>query len=336
MKVAFTIATANFLPQAKTVGDSFLSHHPGDKFCIALLDKLDSSFDKTFFGSIEVIEVGEIGFPHFQEMADRYSIFELSNSLKPFCAEFLLDHYADLSVLIYLDSDVFIYHNMNELETLLNNCNIIISPHFFTPLPADGIKQNERHFLNSGLYNGGFFAISKNDEASRFLSWWKERMRTLCFVDVAKGLFVDQIWLNYVPLYFNGVHLIEHPGFNVAYWNLHEREITKKGEQYVVNDSAPLVFFHFSGYNIERAEVLSKYQHRYTLDNRKELAPLFENYRNILIKNRFTELSRLVCAYNKDKPNSNDKAKQKSKVYTFYKRIRKGLRILTNGTSTRA
>ena len=336
MKVAFTIATANFLSQAKTVGDSFLAHHPGDKFCIVLLDKLGSGFDKSFFGSIEVIEIEKIGIKYFQEMADRYSIFELSNSLKPFCAEFFLDHYANLSVLVYLDSDVFIYHNMNELETLLNKYNIIISPHFFTPLPADGIKQNERHFLNSGLYNGGFFAISKNHEASRFLSWWKERMRTLCFVDVAKGLFVDQIWLNYVPLYFKGVHLIENPGFNVAYWNLHEREISRKDDQYIVNDSAPLVFFHFSGYNIERAEILAKYQHRYTFDNRKELAPLFESYRNMLITNRYTELSQLTCAYNKDKQKLNGKAKQKSKVSTLYKRIRNSLRTLTTGIKTRA
>ncbi|HKH62242.1 MAG TPA: hypothetical protein VKA49_15475 [Flavitalea sp.] len=326
MKVAFTIATANFLAQAKTVGDSFLAHHPGDKFCIALLDKLHDKVDKSFFGPIEIIEIETIGIPFFEEMVNRYSIFELSNSLKPFCAEFLLDHFKNVGVLIYLDSDVFIYHNMNELDYLLSRYNIIISPHFFTPLPADGIKQNERHFLNSGLYNGGFFAISKNSEASRFLSWWKERMRTLCFVDVAKGLFVDQIWLNYVPLYFKGVHLIEHSGFNVAYWNLHERRISKKDRQYIVNDSHPLVFYHFSGYNVERTEVLARYQHRYTFDNRKELVPLFEDYRNTLLNNKYIELSRLVCLYNSNKGKA--KPVQTSRVSRIFKRIKRTLRFL--------
>ena len=325
MKVAFTIASANFLSQAKTAGDSFLAHHPGDKFCIALLDKHNEQYDRSFFGSIEVIEIETIGIPFFQEMVNRYSIFELSNSLKPFCAEFFLDHFESVSVVVYLDSDVFVYHHMNELDSLLSKYNIIISPHFFTPLPADGIKQNERHFLNSGLYNGGFFAISKNSEASRFLSWWKERMRTLCYVDVARGLFVDQIWLNYVPVYFKGVHLIENPGFNVAYWNLHERSISKKADRYLVNDSHPLVFYHFSGYNLEKTDTLAKYQHRYTFDNRKELAPLFNDYRDILLNNRYMHFSGLESVYSRNKEKSNRKSIQASRFSRIYKRIKRVL-----------
>ena len=34
MKVAFTIATANFLSQAKTVGDSLRAHQPGVNFTL--------------------------------------------------------------------------------------------------------------------------------------------------------------------------------------------------------------------------------------------------------------------------------------------------------------
>ena len=326
MKLAFTIATANFLSQAKTVGDSFLSHNPKDKFVIVLLDKLTEDLDRSFFSDIEMIEIDKVGIDGFQEMVNRYSIFELSNSLKPFCAEFLLNRAENLAALIYLDSDLFIYGSFDELESLLTKYNIVITPHFFTPLPADGIKQNERHFLNSGMYNGGFFAINKSSEALKFLKWWQERMRTLCLVDVAKGLFVDQIWLNYVPLYFKGVHLLENRGFNVAFWNLHERKISKKDHRYLVNDSDPLVFYHFSGYNIANKEILGRYQNRHTFENRPELIPLFDDYRNALLSNRYLEYSTLKCFYNSGKEKTREKTRKRSKITTVFKRIKKILR----------
>ena len=322
MKVAFTVATGNFLAQAKTVGDSFLQHHPLDKFVIVLLDKLNG-LDKSFFKGLEIIEAEKIGIPFFTEMVERYSVFELSNSLKPFCAEFLLNHFRDSDTVIYLDSDLYIYSKMDDLDSLLGNYEIIISPHFFTPLPADGIKQNERHFLNSGLYNGGFFAVTRSEEVLKFLKWWQERLRTLCLVDVSRGLFVDQIWLNYVPLYFKGVHLIKNMGFNVAYWNLHERKVSKKDGRYLINDSEPLVFFHFSGFNVERKEILAKYQHRYTFENRPELLPLFEEYRNTLLNNKYLELSRLSCHYNSGKTTEGPKPGKKSKITRLYKRIQR-------------
>ena len=300
MKVAFTVATANFLAQAKTVGESYLANNHGDKFFICLLDKLPN-IEKSFFGSIEVLLIEDIGISFLQEMVDRYTIFELSNSLKPFCAEHLLTKFDDSEGVIYLDSDLYVYSSFEEVSALLKQENILITPHFFTPLPADGIKQNERHFLNSGLYNGGFFAVNKSNEAMKFLKWWQERMRILCFVDTAKGLFVDQIWLNYVPLYFKGVKLVQNPGFNVAYWNLHERKITNKDGQFIVNDSYPLVFFHFSGYSVDRKEVLAKYQHRHTFENTPVLVPLFEAYRNRLLANNYYQLSTLECFYNKAK-----------------------------------
>ena len=55
--------------------------------------------------------------------------------------------------------------------------------------------------------------------------------------------------MNLAPVFFDGVHVLHHPGCNVAYWNLHERSLTVTGESYRVNEVAPLVFFHFSAYD---------------------------------------------------------------------------------------
>ena len=103
MKVAFSITTGNFLAQAKTVGDSFLEHHPTDKLVIVLVDKVEQ-IDKSFFPGLEINEVDALGIPRFTEMLNRYSLFELANSLRPFFAEFLPGHVPETNALLYLDS----------------------------------------------------------------------------------------------------------------------------------------------------------------------------------------------------------------------------------------
>ena len=65
--------------------------------------------------------------------------------------------------------------------------------------------------------------------------------------DSKRGMFAEQLWLNLVLLYFEKVHVIKHLGCNEAFWNLHERRLTKLAGKYYVNKTYPLIFFHFSG-----------------------------------------------------------------------------------------
>jgi hypothetical protein len=40
---------------------------------------------------------------------------------------------------------------------------------------------------------------------------------------VANGLFTDQKWLNFAPVFFDGVSIIRSSRHNVATWNLTTR-----------------------------------------------------------------------------------------------------------------
>ena len=51
---------------------------------------------------------------------------------------------------------------------------------------------------------------------------------------VEEGLFVDQKWIDLVPGFYPDVGIIHHPGYNVAYWNLHCRRV-EIGDQIRVN-----------------------------------------------------------------------------------------------------
>ena len=57
-----------------------------------------------------------------------------------------------------------------------------------------------------------------------FLDWWWQRTRREALVDVARMMFTDQRWVDFVPSFFDH-HILKDPGYNVAYWNLHGREV---------------------------------------------------------------------------------------------------------------
>ena len=70
-----------------------------------------------------------------------------------------------------------------------------------------------------------------------------------------RGLFTDQKWIDDVPSKFEGVFVINHPGYNVAYWNLMQREVKVIDGKITVN-SKPMYFFHFSGFIPENIDIV--------------------------------------------------------------------------------
>ena len=92
--------------------------------------------------------------------------------------------------------------------------------------------------------------------------------------------------------------LIEkHLGYNVAYWNLHERMLSSNDNHWVINNSTPLQFFHYSGYLIAKPDEVSKYQNRISFEKRTDITPLFDLYKNELLKNNELYWKHFRCDY---------------------------------------
>ena len=93
--------------------------------------------------------------------------------------------------------------------------------------------------------------------------------------------FVDQRWIDFVPGLFPH-YILRDPACNVAYWNLHSRDLTWTSDHYEVNGK-PLRFFHYSGYELDKPHLLSKYQGdspRVLLSDRPGLARIGHQYRD--------------------------------------------------------
>lgn len=311
MILVFTICSNNYLAQAITLGQSLLKHNPTYEFKIGLVDRKSDAVNYINV-PYEVIDVETIGISAFDDMFKRYSITELNTAVKPFFFDYFFRRKEQIYAAIYLDPDILVYSPFQELEEELENSNIVITPHFTTPIDDDK-EQAENDFLNAGLYNLGFIAVKRSNEADRFIQWWSKRLETKAFNCFSKGMFTDQLWINFVPLYFKSVSIFRHPGYNLAYWNLHERAIDND-EVVMMGNKFKLVFIHFSGFNPLKNDVLSKYQNRFDLNKRKDLSKYFLEYASLLIKNDYNQLISLMSYY------SEEKKKLDALKYQEYKR----------------
>src|ERR1043166_2364386 len=93
----------------------------------------------------------------------------------------------------------------------------------------------------------------------------------------------DQRWLDLVPGFGLNSRVSRHPGLNAGYWNLYERHFEQVNGQHFVNGQ-PLNFFHFSGYSPDRPDAITKNWTRFTFENRPDVRPIFDEYREHLTR----------------------------------------------------
>jgi hypothetical protein len=297
MKIAFTLCSNNYLAHAKTLYDSFVRHNPDYTFFIGLVDEVSNSISlvdrETLIPVKEVLPVDLL-----EEMAARYNIIEFNTAVKPFYLQYFIEKFPALEYLIYLDPDIIVHGSFQEVEKELGEQNILITPHITQPYGVDSHLLSEMTFLSYGIFNLGFIGLRNFKETILFVKWWQERLRTLCVIDFGEGLFTDQKWINYAPVFFDKVKVSYHLGLNAAYWNLHERQIKKVGNAYWVNERFPLVFYHISGFDPLKPSQISKVQTRIDIAKRTDdVLQVYRQYASSLISNGCLLLAKYPYAY---------------------------------------
>ncbi len=292
---ACTIVSKNYLAYARTLSNSFKKQHPDTPFYVLLVDEMGDFKLDMAQETFELFEVRSIGIKNFQKISFRFNILELNTNVKPGFLKFLMEKKGHQKV-FYFDPDIMIMSSLQSMFDSLDAHQILLTPHANAPV-SDGKRPSEQDFLSSGAFNLGYVGVKNTPNGMAFLDWWADRCLTLGFQEIRAGLFVDQKWCNLAPCFFDEVGIIKHPGWNMAYWNLHERKLAKKGDDYQVNSQYPLMFFHFSGVAINDGDRISKHTDRYDLVSRPELKELFVQYRDLLVKNGMNEFKKLPYKY---------------------------------------
>ncbi len=259
----FTIVAKNYLPYARVLMRSVAEHHPDWRRFVFLADRIDGYFDRSG-EDFEIVLSSELPIPNPRWFHFKYTLVELSTALKPYAFEHLFDS-RGCDRTVYLDPDVRIYSPLRRITEALEAANIALTPHLTGPI-EDGKRPGELDILRAGAYNLGFLGARRSPETRAFLAWWQQRLYDHCVVDLPRGLFVDQKWIDLVPGMFEGVSIVRDAGYNVAYWNLAQRVISRSAGGYTVAGS-PLSFFHFSGYDPSQPEKLSRHQDRFRVED---------------------------------------------------------------------
>lgn len=245
----FTSAAVNYLPKVRILCRSIRRHHPEAVIHLALADLRPgwlSTHDEPFD---DVVDVAALDIPDWKRWAFGHEVVELATAIKPFALAKLLA-LPDCRMVLYFDPDVVLFSRVDDILALLAQSSVVLTPHQTQPeVSLEAVLDNEVASLKHGIFNLGFIGVSRSDEGLRFTRWWGERTYALCRADVPNGLFTDQKWVNFAPVFFDRVTIVKSPRHNVATWNLTTRTMTGGFASGFFIGDEPLGFYHFTGFD---------------------------------------------------------------------------------------
>ncbi|NCO74614.1 MAG: glycosyltransferase [Cyanobacteria bacterium] len=270
-----SICSNNYFPYVRILFNTLQKYHPESELFLCLGDKQDSLFPLDI-DNITIIEAEKLNIPHFYDFAFRYDIMEFNTALKPFIMQLLLEEY-NFEQVVYLDPDIELFAPLESVFFALDNgSDFVITPHITQPSEEDAYP-GDIGVMQSGIYNLGFIAVNNSNQVINFLHWWGRKLRFYCVNEQHNGIFVDQKFVDLLPAFYDNVKILKDTNVNVAYWNLLQRKLEKKDQSWLV-DGKPLVFFHFSGIDINNNQRLSKHSNAFNGNLSQDLQELIDDY----------------------------------------------------------
>jgi hypothetical protein len=152
----------------------------------------------------------------------------------------------------------------------MQDSEIVLTPHHIDYEEyTDRIPESVVRTLMCGIFNSGFVGVRRSPNGLKFLRWWDKQLLHFCYKELSCGLYLEQRWLELSQAFFD-ITILREPGYNVANWNIAQRELmlNANGDEYLVCGKS-LRFFHFSMVDSGRDLYYLKY---YLPDD----SPLFE------------------------------------------------------------
>ncbi|HYG89643.1 MAG TPA: hypothetical protein VD978_25690 [Azospirillum sp.] len=277
-----TVISRSYLRRAAAFYASLRRFHPDAEFHALVVDvrKTDDIPERAYL-PFTIVSIDEVPVHAIEVMRLYYDAMELICALKPSLIRHLLVDGGARKV-IYVDADAFVAGRFDVAEDLLDRYDLLLTPHTTKPLPLDGKLPDDLEIADYGVYNGGFWGVRNSPRALEIMNWLIARLRVKGFAWPERHMFCDQKLLPLAAQFAgDGFHALTHPGYNLAYWNLHERDLVCEDGRFLANGE-PAVFFHLSGYDEKAPEVFTKHTDRFTVENRPVLREVLAHYRGLL------------------------------------------------------
>jgi hypothetical protein len=256
-RVFCSIVSRSYVPSALALAQSFRDAGNTEEFHILIMDSEICGLPGEREG-VHFLGLDELLPAPPKAMRYYFDAFEFCCALKPFLVAHLIGTSGAQKV-VYLDADVFVTGKFDRIWSELGSSALMMVPHQLSPPGLDLGYVKEVDVADFGFLNGGFSAWCAGPAADKILSWMMSRFPIYGFCDRERGMFCDQKLLPLLLAYFpDDLVVSRDPGLNVGYWNAHERRVTKSGGSLFVED-VPLVFFHASGFRVEKPKLPCAY-----------------------------------------------------------------------------
>jgi hypothetical protein len=184
----------------------------------------------------------EAAVPQLLPLKSSRSRMEYYFTTTPLVMRWVLDQYetpAETTV-VYLDSDLYFFDDPMLVLDSVGVGSIGIIEHRYP-------RHLEKRLAKYGRFNVGWVGIRGDANGLACLDWWASRTLEWCSDVPNEGRYADQGYLDSFPKLFDGVVVLESPGFNLAPWNSARYPLALDSSDQVLVAGSPLVFFHFHG-----------------------------------------------------------------------------------------
>ncbi len=277
------VVTGDYLPMALTMAASYAAFHPADDIRILLVGVSAATASGITIESLPLLRVDGAdalrGVP-LEKMKRYYTAYDMVGVLRSsYIKKILFEEGYDQIVM--LDADIFCYAPLAPFFEALERKSIALTPHVHSPIPDDGCLPDDLELPVAGFINNGCCAVRASEQARAALDWLERKVQHNHFFIPEINLYHEQTWVSFLPWYFpDAVELVRDPGCNAAYWNIYERRVTWSDKGWMAG-SAPLRFFHYSGYRPESHPRLTTHSERGAMPD-GDMLRLLEEYRDKL------------------------------------------------------
>lgn len=286
-----TITIRRRLPYARVLAKAFLAQHPEGRFTALVLD---APYVQLWANGLEMLSPSDVGIAdaEMHNLAILLNLDDLVMACIPSLLQYLISTTGESHS--YLADDVCVYAPLDDLDALVEEHGLVLTPRSLFSLPADGLTPDQAQLLTEGLYNPGLVAVNRG--SVDFLEWWAEAMRNearrnlLDSPGQPKAIRFSRI-LDMASRFDHA--LLNQPHSFVTYWDVWNLRIEDTGRWMV--EGAPLSMYRFEGYRPEIPHLLAESQGplpRVMLSQRPEIDALTRDYALRLIAAGYEDASK--------------------------------------------
>ena len=211
-------------------------------YVMALSELCEAILRDLAWPNVEIISLStlENAYPELVPIKSGRRLIEYYFTLSPFLPHYLFSK-TDADRITYIDGDLYFFTSPLPIRESLGDASVAITPHRFSFA--------FRTYVQYGLFNVAWITYRRCDEGLNCLNAYKADCTAWCYDRVENGKFADQKYLDAWPDRYPSLKIIEHKGFNLANWNIHNYMIRLQNDVVMIDDD-PLVFFHFASTQI--------------------------------------------------------------------------------------